>query len=58
MMMESTVNETENSASVQDENPFKDSEEVIEDVEIHTDADAAAEEARKQEIRQQMEKVS
>ena len=56
-MMESTTNGGENLAPREDENPFKDTEGIAEGVEIATDEDRAAEEARKEEIRQQMTKV-
>ena len=57
-MMESTTNGgDEHLASLDDENPFDDGEKIMEGVEISTDEDQAAEEARKEEIRQQMAKV-
>ena len=56
--MESTTNGAENAARIDDENPFKENQDITEDVQIHTDEDAAAEAARKEEIRQQMAKVS
>ena len=56
-MMEATTNGGENTASLEDESPFEDGEKMMEGVEIATDEDAAAEEARKEEIRQQMTKV-
>ncbi len=56
-MMESTTNGDENIASLEDESPFGDGEKIMEGVEVGTDEDRAAEEARKEEIRQQMTKV-
>lgn len=59
-MMEGTTNGEEKLASfssVEDENPFGDGDRIMEGVQIHTDEETAAEEARKAEIRQQMEKV-
>lgn len=56
-MMESTPNGNENLAHLEDESPFEDGEKVMEGVDIAIDEDAAAEEARKEEIRQQMIKV-
>ncbi|CAB4001573.1 Hypothetical predicted protein [Paramuricea clavata] len=56
-MMEATTNGGENTASLEDESPFEDGEKIMEGVEIATDEDAAAEEARKEEIRQQMAKL-
>ena len=56
-MMEATTNGDENVASLQDENPFQEPERITEGVEITTEEDHAAEEARKEEIRQQMIKV-
>ena len=56
-MMESTTNGEEHLASLEDESPFGDGEKIVEGVEIQADEDQAAEEARKEEIRQQMTKV-
>ena len=56
-MMEATTNGGENLASLEDESPFDDGEKIMEGVEIQADEDQAAEEARKEEIRQQMAKV-
>lgn len=56
-MMEATTNGDENIATLEEENPFGDAEKTMEGVEIHTDVEAAAEEARKEEIRKQMTKV-
>ncbi|XP_028404253.1 tumor protein D54-like [Dendronephthya gigantea] len=56
-MMESTANGDENIAPVEDESPFGDGEKVLEAVDMQTDEDAAAEEARKEEIRKQMAKL-
>ena len=56
--MESTANGDENIAPLEDESPFGDGEKILETVDMQTDQDTAAEEARKEEIRQQMAKVS
>ena len=56
-MMEATTNGDQNVASLQDENPFQEPVKITEGVEIATEEDHAAEEARKEEIRQQMTKL-